>query len=270
MAHRPAGGGGGGGVGGAGAAAAAAAGEPRATGLHSTTGATAKNVSRSTGAIPVLPALSSTVTVGNGASCSSVGNPACEEDPGRRGYNFNRDVCGGDGGEWPRRKQRRGNHDAGGGSSGPVKIWCCPTTASLREEACADLSGMARPGLWQSWKHGTEEREAGQHQLERLRERFKADRKVKFCLRSVVQNRYGINMIMAAGSLSIFLRCVLSSIVAMIGHEKRLASICGKLSSKTSLYQARHFGTAKPATISLDLLPNPHPLRARRRGGWPV
>jgi len=166
-----------------GGAAAAFAGEPRTT---DTAGAMAKHGSRSTGAIPVLPALSSTVPADNGASSSSVGNPASEEGPKRRGSSFDRKACGGGGGERRRRKQRRGNHDSGGGGS-----------ASLREEACADLSGMARPGLWQSWKHGEEEREAGQQQLERLRERFKADRKV--CLRSSVKTGIKSDRIAAVG-----------------------------------------------------------------------
>ncbi|CAM9499456.1 unnamed protein product, partial [Scytosiphon promiscuus] len=73
------------------------------------------------------------------------------------------------------RKHSRGDCDEC--SSGRVKIWCCPTTSSLREEACADLAGMARPRLWRTCIHPPSEKNAGYVELERLKERFKASRK---------------------------------------------------------------------------------------------
>ncbi|CAM9410347.1 unnamed protein product [Ectocarpus sp. 13 AM-2016] len=73
------------------------------------------------------------------------------------------------------RKQRRGNRQGKG--TGPVKIWCCPSTSALREEACANLNAMIRPGLWREQAPRTEKLDAGNRQLERLRESYKSDRK---------------------------------------------------------------------------------------------
>ncbi|CAM9308464.1 unnamed protein product [Ectocarpus fasciculatus] len=72
------------------------------------------------------------------------------------------------------RKQRRGNRQGKG--TGPVKIWCCPSTSALREEACANLNAMTRPGLWREKAHRSEKVDAGYRQLERLRESYKSDR----------------------------------------------------------------------------------------------
>eukprot|EP00903_Cladosiphon_okamuranus_P020045 g18412.t1 len=88
------------------------------------------------------------------------------------------------GSDRPLQKKRLGNDTGistgaggGGGGGGPVKIWRCPSTSSLREEACADLKGMDRPGLWRGPRQSSEELKAGYDQLHRLKERFKADRK---------------------------------------------------------------------------------------------
>ncbi|CBJ48584.1 n/a [Ectocarpus siliculosus] len=72
------------------------------------------------------------------------------------------------------RKQRRGNRQGKG--TGPVKIWCCPSTSALREEACANLNAMTRPRLWREQAQRSEKLDAGYRQLERLRESYKSDR----------------------------------------------------------------------------------------------
>lgn len=143
--------------------------------------------SRSTGAIPVLASVSSTAVAAHArtgigtsrkkAAVAIAVSPTSEItgleqiDSYSRGGGHH--VVRGD---RHLRKHRRGNRDGRG--SGPVKIWCCPTTSSLREEACADLAGMAKPGLWRNYMHPPWERNDGHFELERLKERFKADRKV--------------------------------------------------------------------------------------------
>lgn len=143
--------------------------------------------SRSTGAIPAIPSLSSTAVAGHispGTRTSlksaafdiTASTTLNEKGLEQSGHCFPvSDRCDA-GGNRHLRKQRRGNRD--GRSSGPVKIWCCPTTSSLREEACADLAGMAKPGLWRTNAHPPWEQHPGCVELERLKERFKADRKV--------------------------------------------------------------------------------------------
>lgn len=131
---------------------------------------------RDVGAIPALPSLPPT---GGDASLSSEVSTGPQK---RRDYRSRR-------GDYPLLKQRRGNHDgrydgAGSNSSDssggrrPRKIWCCPTTTSLREEACADLSGMSRPALWRNQMDASKEWEDAHAKLERLRGRFEADHKV--------------------------------------------------------------------------------------------
>ncbi|CAM9388486.1 unnamed protein product [Ectocarpus sp. 12 AP-2014] len=73
------------------------------------------------------------------------------------------------------RKQRRGNRQGKG--AGLVKIWCCPSTSALREEACANLNAMIRPGLWREQAQRSDKLDAGYRQLKRLRESYKSDRK---------------------------------------------------------------------------------------------
>jgi len=138
-----------------GGAAAAVAGEPRTT---DTAGAMAKHGSRSTGAIPVLPALSSTVPADNGASSSSVGNPASEEGPKRRGSSFDRKACGGGGGERRRRKQRRHSLAARRGLCRPQRDGQAGAMAELeaRGGGARSRAAAAREvaGKVQGWSKG--------------------------------------------------------------------------------------------------------------------
>lgn len=153
-----------------------------------TTAAKTKPQSRSTGAIPVLPSLSSTGAEADAHPSGGMLPSKVVRATKRRDFHSGLDEYRHNCSDRPLRKQRRGNHGdgsttwaggSGGGGGGPVKIWCCPTTSSLREEACADLRGMARPGLWRGPRHRSEELKAGHLQLDRLKERFKAEKKVR-------------------------------------------------------------------------------------------
>lgn len=144
--------------------------------------------SRSTGEIPDLKCLSTTVSDG-AFSCGGMGTERKEGFRGLVAPTSNNEELGqkhcsrpgndrGNGvvGRPLQRKHRRGNRQGKG--TGPVKIWCCPSTSALREEACANLNAMARPGLWREQAHRSEKLDAGYRQLERLRESYKSDRKV--------------------------------------------------------------------------------------------
>lgn len=65
------------------------------------------------------------------------------------------------------------------GQLAPRGIWLCPSTASLREEAMANLGGRTRPGLWQT-PSGVALKDAAREELVFLKERLKALKKVKF------------------------------------------------------------------------------------------
>ena len=165
--------------------------------LHHTTKArNPKLESQSTGALPVFPSLSSTITTttssstaeGGGATPSGGISPPKGGPTRRRDFHSRFDERRHNGSDRPLRKQRIGCHGGwstvegggggGSGGGGPVKIWCCPSAASMREEACADLKGMDRPGLWRGPRHSSEELMVGYDQLDRLKERFKTGRKV--------------------------------------------------------------------------------------------
>ncbi|CAN0065739.1 unnamed protein product, partial [Ascophyllum nodosum] len=59
----------------------------------------------------------------------------------------------------------------------PSNIWRCPSTSSLTEEASADLSNMSNPRLWRK-PSLSEVCNAARDELETMKERFKADKKV--------------------------------------------------------------------------------------------
>lgn len=64
------------------------------------------------------------------------------------------------------------------GQLAPRGIWLCPSTASLREEAMANLGSRTRPGLWQT-PSGMALKDAAREELVFLKERLKALKKVK-------------------------------------------------------------------------------------------
>lgn len=140
--------------------------------------------------IPTLPSLPAT----SGDASFSSGVSTTNEGPQKRGNNrspigdgHNRD---GGGGDYALRKHGRGNQEhrndrAGGSSIGSgdcrlAKIWCCPTTESLREEAFADLSGMSRSRsqLWRNQMGPSKEWEDAHFNLQNMKRMFKADQKV--------------------------------------------------------------------------------------------
>lgn len=144
--------------------------------------------SRSTGELPDLKCLSTAVSDA-AFSCGGMGTKKKEfyrglvaptsnnEELGQERCSRPRNDRGNGVGRPPQpRKQRRGNRQGKG--TGPVKIWCCPSTSVLREEACANLNAMTRPGLWREQVQRSEKLDAGYRQLERLRESYKSDRKV--------------------------------------------------------------------------------------------
>lgn len=161
--------------------------------LRNTTAAKTKLESRiAAGALPALPSLANERDATTTPSGGGMPPPPRAAPKRRDVHSRLENECRHNGSERPLWKQRRGNHGdgsarAGGAAAagpvkiaaGPVKIWCCPTVSSLREEAFADLRGMARPGLWRGPLHRSEELNAALLQLDRLKDRFKADTKVR-------------------------------------------------------------------------------------------
>lgn len=143
---------------------------------------------RSTGTIQSLPALPSATAVLCGATPASItatGEGPCGSINIDRGCDgdvrFRQNRCSSDdGGQTiipPADTESSGSALQGVGGGGPRRIWCCPSTSAMREEARANLSGMAKPDLWRS-PSVSGVRDAARVELESMRGRYRAENKV--------------------------------------------------------------------------------------------